>query len=701
MAALCAYPGLISDIFLTREYNPKGYYKLRLFIDGEYQIVYLDDYFPCVKDTNVPYFAKPNTFELWAMLLEKAWAKVNHGYANILSGWPCDVFRAFTGFACAELNLIDEKNKFEQQKKNNESTIEDHIWKILRLVDSNSGLICCTTKNGNDVSSTGLEPVYPYSLADTLELEGSDKSAIRLCKLRNPWKRNNWTGDWSDKDSKWTDSLRKQARKEVEYEFFISIEDLVKYFIRLDLCQLICDGYSETFDFPQSELNTPQVFNFFLRSQGNVSISVMEKNWRYHPELTDISHPTSLILAEYDPSLKAFKKIFSDYECYNDCQKSRTLTPGFYILWVYKALPICKEPLPEFMKVKISSEAKIGIKKIGPDTNFEIIQQIVYNGVKLLKNYELKNNEIYYDYSNDFNGSGLAYRIVINPLATAYQNWEVDASELKEYSLLPPYVGQTKFNFSVAPNNFAVVLAIKNQKYGSFNFNLKSKVEQSECREGEDPVQTKRPAFDSFCLGDINLLAPLENKCYKTLQDISKKVKYPVVDHSFGFAAKYREEVPLAQSELIKLPPQEGKKKLGWVSLKKDNGLYLGEADYLIPNGRGLFKFNKLKLTWIGYFNDGVKGDYGRLFDNSGKLLYEGNYKNGLRNGEGSFYYSDGSKYVGEFVNGYREGKGIFYWNDDTNWDGTFKNNEMDGEGNFFDGEETYPVAYKDGDIVE
>ena len=114
-----------------------------------------------------------------------------------------------------------------------------------------------------------------------------------------------------------------------------------------------------------------------------------------------------------------------------------------------------------------------------------------------------------------------------------------------------------------------------------------------------------------------------------------------------------------------------------------------------------MFIFNKGGLQWIGYFYDGVKGDQGRLFDRKGNLLYEGDYKNGIRNGNGTFYYPDGSKYEGEFVNGLREGKGVFSWNDGTYWDGTFKNNEMDGTGNFFDGEEAYEVTYKEGDLVD
>ena len=60
-----------------------------------------------------------------------------------------------------------------------------------------------------------------------------------------------------------------------------------------------------------------------------------------------------------------------------------------------------------------------------------------------------------------------------------------------------------------------------------------------------------------------------------------------------------------------------------------------------------------------------------------------------------------GLRYEGEFVNGLREGNGVFYWEDGTRWEGPFKNNEMNGEGLYYDKEESFPVVYNNGEIVE
>ena len=131
------------------------------------------------------------------------------------------------------------------------------------------------------------------------------------------------------------------------------------------------------------------------------------------------------------------------------------------------------------------------------------------------------------------------------------------------------------------------------------------------------------------------------------------------------------------------------------------NGTYIGEADYLSPQGRGCMLYKSDGMSWIGYFDKGAKGNYGKLYNKDGILLYEGEYKNNIRNGNGTFYYPGGLKYIGEFENGIREGKGIFYCDEGSYWNGHFNKNEMNGEGIYFDGEDSFTVSYKNGDIVE
>ncbi len=59
----------------------------------------LDDYFVVRKGTNTHKFAAPNGEELWVRLIEKAWAKVNQGYANIVGWQSKDAYYFLTGFS--------------------------------------------------------------------------------------------------------------------------------------------------------------------------------------------------------------------------------------------------------------------------------------------------------------------------------------------------------------------------------------------------------------------------------------------------------------------------------------------------------------------------------------------------------------------------------------------------------------------------
>ena len=71
-------------------------------IDGIIQQIVIDDYIP-VNQFGSPIFCQPNKDQIWVPLLEKAWAKINKGYANIignlfiyLAGNPVEIMKAIT-----------------------------------------------------------------------------------------------------------------------------------------------------------------------------------------------------------------------------------------------------------------------------------------------------------------------------------------------------------------------------------------------------------------------------------------------------------------------------------------------------------------------------------------------------------------------------------------------------------------------------
>ena len=56
-------------------------------INGVVKEILIDDFIP-VNEHGVALFCQPNKNEFWIPLLEKAWAKANGSYSNIIAGSP-------------------------------------------------------------------------------------------------------------------------------------------------------------------------------------------------------------------------------------------------------------------------------------------------------------------------------------------------------------------------------------------------------------------------------------------------------------------------------------------------------------------------------------------------------------------------------------------------------------------------------------
>jgi hypothetical protein len=63
------YPSIFTKIIVSKDYNPQGSYQVQLYIDGAFQTITIDDYFPCIRGTNVYYFTRPSNFQIWPLLI--------------------------------------------------------------------------------------------------------------------------------------------------------------------------------------------------------------------------------------------------------------------------------------------------------------------------------------------------------------------------------------------------------------------------------------------------------------------------------------------------------------------------------------------------------------------------------------------------------------------------------------------------------
>ena len=77
-------PDRIRARIYTREVNSAGIYLVTLFVNGVETPVILDDWFPSIFGKAA--FCSSLEGEIWAMLLEKAWAKLHGSYCRTECG---------------------------------------------------------------------------------------------------------------------------------------------------------------------------------------------------------------------------------------------------------------------------------------------------------------------------------------------------------------------------------------------------------------------------------------------------------------------------------------------------------------------------------------------------------------------------------------------------------------------------------------
>ena len=98
-----------------------------------------------------------------------------------------------------------------------------------------------------DISSVGIVSSHAYSILSVHKIDHPDLGIERLVRLRNPWGKVEWSGDFSDDSDLWTDDLKDEVgfTDEEDGIFFMREEDYLHYFAISTICRAV-DGHDHT-----------------------------------------------------------------------------------------------------------------------------------------------------------------------------------------------------------------------------------------------------------------------------------------------------------------------------------------------------------------------------------------------------------------------------------------------------------------------
>ena len=452
LAALAEEPKIIADLVDPKGRGSDSAFTANVIIHGEPVTIVVDDEFPVANDTKLAFAGlNENSGNIWPLILEKAWAKCNRSYEDIIPGNSAD---AFEFLSPAPYNTYYHNSETRPTLFETIRDAQKRGFFVLADITETA------STNLESLSKLGLITNHAYTVINTAVLRKSNGSEIKLIKMMNMWGTNEWVGDWSDTSSKWTQEFKKEVGLEPKEDgiFWMSYEDYLQFYTTTHICKIHPDYEYNTTKFKSSKANNEplNLCKVVVRQPGSGYFLVNQKNTRIYRNLKDpeYENPFCNMVVFRDDDKSGYTFIGSESgkldRLYVECEN---LLPGtYYISVTFPPAGAGFALQQNFENIDFDINFRVGVYSSQKQLNVEPlnekeIEEVSGFAFEMISNLANENKDKYYfaqegeaksfrviNFDNNSNGFGYIY---YKNESDAYLRERAEISSLENVVIIP------------------------------------------------------------------------------------------------------------------------------------------------------------------------------------------------------------------------------------------------------------------------
>lgn len=194
-----------------------GMYRVVLCIGGWWRSISVDSYLPCMPKTPTPFGAQCKASrDMWAPLMEKAFAKVHGSYVALAHGDPLEALIDISGGVVERVEWRAKDGSGFAQLSANVREHKDSISVVVTATEQGNAQAAQASaqpKTGLTPAQAAREAAMPTERrCETIGFKSGHAFVVlgcvhvedfRLCLIANPEGAHDWTGAWSESSELW------------------------------------------------------------------------------------------------------------------------------------------------------------------------------------------------------------------------------------------------------------------------------------------------------------------------------------------------------------------------------------------------------------------------------------------------------------------------------------------------------------------